>query len=89
MTDADRAITDSADREEQRSRLTLSDLERDGPAIRLRDLCAVTGFSKMKFLNDIERGILDVRRVATGDTHVVLVEREEARRYLTAIGFAA
>ena len=55
--------------------------------LRLSDLCKITGFSKMKFLDDIERGDLAVRRVRTGQTHVVLVDREEAYRYLVSIGF--
>lgn len=72
-----------------RGKFTQADLFMDGPPIRLRDLCAVTGFSKMKFLDDIDRGRLEVRRVETGRGHVVLIDREEARRYLSAIRFVA
>lgn len=70
-------------------KFTTAELLKDGPPIRLRDLCAVTGFSKMKFLGDIDLGRLEVKRVITGDTHIVLIEREEARRYLAAIRFVA
>ena len=69
--------------------ISLQGLRAGGPPVRLRDLCALTGFSKMKFLDDIERGKLHARRVATGRTHVVLVERDEACRYLTSINFSS
>jgi hypothetical protein len=58
-----------------------------GPPVRLRDLCRLTGFSKMKFLDDIDRGDLTVQRIRTGHNHLIVVEREEARRYLETLGF--
>jgi len=69
--------------------LSMADLQRVGPPIRLRHLCALTGFSKMKFFAAIERGDLDVTWIRTGQTKIALIDRVEARRYLTAIGFAA
>jgi len=65
------------------------ELQQDGPPVKLRDLCSLTGFSKMKFLDDIERGDLDVRRIRTGERRLIVIERAEARRYLLALGFAA
>lgn len=68
---------------------TWDELQLDGPPVRLRDLCRLTGFSKMKFIDDIERGDLEAIPVRTCRTKVWMIERSEARRYLLNIGFAA
>lgn len=78
-----------SEREEHRSRFTLAELRRDGPPVRLRALCDITGFSKMKFFAAIDRGDLNVRWTRTCSTKMALVERDEALRYLASIGFAA
>lgn len=75
--------------DESRQAERLAFLLEDGPPVRLRDLCSVTGFSKMKFFDAIDKGELVVRWIRTGQTRMVVVERREALRYLTDIGFAA
>lgn len=67
--------------------MTWDELQRFGPPIRLRDLRSLTGYSKMKFLDDIDRGRLNATKVPTGQTSLWIVERIEARRYLASIGF--
>lgn len=89
----DRRASDALDEAERRLRrkLTLADLERDGPPVKLRDLCALTGFTKEKFYADIERGTLDARRVGNGEGRwcVWVVTRQEALRHLRKLGVAA
>jgi hypothetical protein len=89
--DDDRAheLIQESRNEERRARLTLEDLRHDGPPVRLRDLCSVTGFSKMKFFDAIDRGELEARAIRTGRTTLTIVERSEAVRYLEQIGFVA
>ncbi len=76
-------------RAQRKARLTLADLEHAGPPVRLKDLADLTGFSKQKFYQDIQRGILPAAQVQTGQTTVYAVERGEALGYLRAIKFAA
>lgn len=74
---------------EARRLLAISDLEDAGPPVRLRDLCALTGFTKTKFYDAIESGELPAKWIRTGQTKLAVVERRDALRYLTDIGFAA
>ena len=83
------ALFRAARREERRAVQTLEDLRSGGPPVRLRDLCVVTGFSKMKFFSAIDAGDLRVSWVKTGQTRMALIERSEALRYLLDINFAA
>lgn len=69
--------------------LTLADLRREGPPIRLRELASLTGFTKEKFYDAIERGELQPLWILTGQTRMIMVERLEALRYLQQIRFAA
>lgn len=86
--DAER-IRRAAEREDRKARVTLEQLQQGGPPVRIRDLSALTGFSKQKFFDAIDRGELDVKWIRTGQTRMATVERDEAWRYLVGIGFAA
>lgn len=58
----------------------------EGRPLRLRDLVALTGWSKAKLLADIRGGYLGANRVRCGTAHVWLVPFCEAQRYLRALG---
>ncbi len=82
-----RDVLRHADAETHAAVRTLADLERHGPPVRIRDLCRLTGFGKDKFYADIERGDLKADYIRTGQTKLAVIERAEAVRHLTAIGF--
>ena len=69
--------------------VTLDDLRQSatGPPIKVRHLAQATGLSKRKLLLDVERNLLRVVRVPTGQREMYLVEWVDARRWLVKNGF--
>lgn len=61
----------------------------DGPPIRVRDLCAILGWSRPSVHRAIAAGELRAMRPHAGLARAtVYIQREEARRWLTAMGWA-
>ena len=54
----------------------------DGLPVRVRDLAALTGFSKPKITADIHEGYLRASAVRCGRTHLWMISFAEAQRYL-------
>jgi len=69
--------------------LTLANLIADGPPVRMRDLVAITGLSKMTILRDIDTGDLHAFRRKRHITSPYLVDRDVARQWLTRHGYMA
>jgi hypothetical protein len=67
--------------------MTRADLEQDGPPIRLSQLAKILGMSRYKLMNDAERGDLRLVRIKCGQLRYRHVERDEALRYLDAVGY--
>lgn len=67
--------------------MTRTDLEHDGPPIRIRELVRLTGFTRHKLYADIRRDELNVVAFKAGSHYYWHVERAEALRYLNAIGY--
>lgn len=67
--------------------LTLEQISMDGPAVRLRDIQAVTGFARGTLEADIRAGYLLATRRRPIPRSPYLIERDEARRYLMAMGY--
>lgn len=61
--------------------LSMTDLAQDGPAVRVRDLVAITGLSWDTIATDIKTGHLSATK-RIGRTALYLVSRSEARRYV-------
>lgn len=60
----------------------------DGPPIRVRDLLAITGWSRPRVHRAIKAGELIPLRPHPGVARAtVFIQREEARRYLRAMGW--
>lgn len=68
--------------------MTLEEISTDGPAVRLRDLKAITDLSIDTLRREIASGALRAakRRGARQNTHWV-VTRADARRWLLQMGF--
>lgn len=69
--------------------LTLANLHADGPPVRLRDLVAITGLSKMTILRDIDTGDLHAFRRKRHITSPYLIDRDVARHWLSRHGYVA
>ena len=54
----------------------------DETPLRIRELAAMTGFTKQKIAADIKAGYLDAAKVPCGTQSVFLVPFPEARRWL-------
>jgi hypothetical protein len=65
--------------------LTLDDIWRDGPAVRVRDLVHITGLHADTVRSDIASG--DLVATKRRQTSPYLVPRDHARRWLTQLGF--
>ena len=59
----------------------------DGPPIRVRDLCALLGWSRPRVHRAIESGELAVLRPHDHARATVYIQREEARRWLLDMGW--
>jgi excisionase family DNA binding protein len=65
--------------------LTVDDIWQDGPPVRMRDLEAITGLSRVTLRADIQTGRLPaLRRLGIGH---YLVKRADARAWLAAMGY--
>lgn len=65
--------------------LTLAELFQPGPPIRVRDLCAITGWPRIRIHRALECG--DLVSLAHHARAMVYITRQEARRWLLACGF--
>jgi hypothetical protein len=70
----------------RRPPLTVVELQMEGPAVRLRDIEALSGLGRRTVLADVEAGILRASRRVNRPNSVYFVARQEARRYLGQIG---
>ncbi len=67
--------------------MTIAEFSIDGPPVKIADLAAVSGLSKRTVLNDVTTGHLAATARERGGRVVYIVHRQEARRWLTALGF--
>jgi hypothetical protein len=56
--------------------------EAQGPPLRIRDIAALTGFSKQKVMADVRGGYLVAREIPCGRAVMWVVPFSEAQRYL-------
>lgn len=63
---------------------TLREIEADptGPPVRLRDVVAITGFSRNTLFADIQRGALAAWKRDAGNGSPCLIDRSEVLAYL-------
>jgi hypothetical protein len=67
--------------------LTLRQLQQDGPPVRLRDLCNISGLSDMTLRREIADEQLKAHKLRPLKNSTYFVDRAEARRWLVQIGF--
>jgi hypothetical protein len=67
--------------------LTFPALACDGPAVRVRDLVAMSGLSADTVCLDIRMGHLRAYKRAGGANAPYFIQRHDARRYLAQLGF--
>lgn len=70
----------------RRAPLTLAEIQRDGPPVRLRDLVALTGLNPITVRRDIYCHALSARKRVNKKNSTFFVDREEARRWLRSMG---
>lgn len=70
----------------RRAPLTLAEIQKDGPPVRLRDLVALTGLNPITVRRDIYCHALAARKRVNKRNSTFFVGREEARRWLLSMG---
>ncbi len=66
--------------------VTAAELQEEGPAVRVRDLHAITGISVKTILADIKAGELKARPRSNKPNAPWLITRPEARAYAARMG---
>ena len=65
--------------------LTLEDIFQPGPPVRVRDLMAITGYSRQIVISAIEAGELAASRRREGLNYCYLIDRASARQWLDKV----
>lgn len=71
----------------RREPLSLEQIALDGPPVRLRDLIAISGLSEQTVRNDLAGGYLKAKKRVPRVNSAYLIQRREARRWLSTLGF--
>lgn len=69
--------------------LAIEQLVQDGPAVKIRDLVAMSGLSSPTIRSDIKAGLLRATKRGQSDRASYLIQRADARAWLKTLGFQA